>query len=39
MAAAVHEQGPFGVDHGAPVQDRLHASRMRFDEDNVVGQR
>jgi hypothetical protein len=39
MAAAVHHQRPLRVDDRASVEHRPDASRVRFDEDHVRGQR
>jgi hypothetical protein len=38
VIAPVHHQRPLGVDDRLPVPDGLNASRMRLDEDEVVGQ-
>ena len=38
VIAAVHHQRPLGVDDHFAVADGLNASRMRLDEDKIVGQ-
>jgi hypothetical protein len=37
VIAAVHHQRPLGVDDHLAVADGLNASRMRLDEDEIVG--
>jgi hypothetical protein len=38
VVAAVHQKRAFGVDDRLPIADGLNPSRMRLDEDNLVGQ-
>jgi hypothetical protein len=38
VIAAVHHKRPLRVDDDLAVADGLNASRMRLDEDGVVGQ-
>jgi hypothetical protein len=39
VIAAVHHQRSLGVDERSPVADGLNASRVRFDEDEIIGHR